>query len=67
MEYLYLLEISKQVIEYLARGVEFAAALIIAIAAGRVTWQTFRLLFSADTPPEAKVAVRLTWDAGETT
>ncbi|WP_419806239.1 DUF1622 domain-containing protein [Terriglobus sp.] len=60
MESLHLLDISKQVIEYLARGVEFAAALIIAIAAARATWQSLRLLFSADAPPEAKVAVRLT-------
>ena len=52
--------ISKMIIEYLARGVEFAAALIIAIAAARATWKSFRLLFAADEPPEAKVAVRLT-------
>lgn len=55
-----MLEISKHIIEYLARGVEFAAALIIAIAAARATWQSLRLLFSHDAPPEAKVAVRLT-------
>ena len=54
------LAISKTVIEYLARGVEFAAALIIAIAAARATWQSMRLLFSGDAPAEAKVAVRLT-------
>jgi uncharacterized membrane protein len=54
------LVISKTVIEYLARSVEFAAALIIAIAAARATWQSFRLLFSNDAPAEAKVAVRLT-------
>jgi uncharacterized membrane protein len=47
-------------IEYLARGVEFAAALIIAIAAARATVQSMRLLFSSDAPPDAKVAVRLT-------
>ena len=51
---------SKTVIEYLARAVEFAAALIIAIAAARATWQSLQLLFSRDAPPEAKVAVRLT-------
>lgn len=51
---------TKLVIEYLARAVEFAAALIIAIAAARETWQSMRLLFSSDAPPEAKVAVRLT-------
>lgn len=55
-----MLEYSKTIIEYLARGVEFAAALIIAIAAVRATWQSLRLLFRGDEPPEAKVAVRLT-------
>lgn len=55
-----LLAYSKTVIEYLARGVEFAAALIIAIAAARATWQSLRLLFSSNQPAEAKVAVRLT-------
>ena len=54
------LAIAKTIIEYLARGVEFAAALIIAIAAVRATVQSMRLLFSGDAPPEAKVAVRLT-------
>ena len=54
------LEVSKQVIEYLARAVEFAAALIIAIAAVRATWESLCLLFAKDAPPEAKVAVRLT-------
>lgn len=60
MDSLHPLEVSKHVIEYLARGVEFAAALIIAIAAARATWQSLRLLFSSDAPPQAKVAVRLT-------
>ena len=54
------LVMAKSVIEYLARGVEFAAALIIAIAAARATWQSLRLLFATDEPAEAKVAVRLT-------
>ena len=54
------LAFSKTVIEYLARGVEFAAALIIAIAAVRATVHSLRLLFTSDAPPEAKVAVRLT-------
>jgi len=48
------------IIEYVARGLEFAAALIIAIAAARATWQSLRLLLVSDAPPEAKVAVRLT-------
>lgn len=55
-----LLAIIKVIIEYLARAVEFAAALIIAIAAARATWQSFHLLFSDDAPPAAKVAVRMT-------
>ena len=55
-----MLEYSKTIIEYLARGVEFAAALIIAIAAARAAWQSLRLLLRRDEPPEAKVAVRLT-------
>lgn len=55
-----MLSFSKTIIEYLARGVEFAAALIIAIAAARATWQSLRLLFTSDAPPQAKVAVRLT-------
>ena len=56
---------SKTIIEYLAWGVEFAAALIIAIAAARATWQSLRL-FAAGEPLPAKVAVRLTrgrWSA----
>jgi hypothetical protein len=40
------------------RGVEFAAALIIAVAAVRATAQSLKLLFTGDAPPEAKVAVR---------
>ena len=52
--------IAKTIIEYLARGVEFAAALIIAIAAVRATVQSLKLLFTGDAPPQAKVAVRLT-------
>ena len=52
--------LSKLIIEYTARGVEFAAALIIAIAAVRATVDSLKLLFSRDAPPDAKVAVRLT-------
>jgi len=39
---------SKTIIEYLAWGVEFAAALIIAIAAARATWQSLRLFAAGD-------------------
>lgn len=55
-----ILQVTKTVIEYLARGIEFAAAIIIALAAARATWQSMRLLFTTDAPAEAKVAVRLT-------
>lgn len=55
-----MLSIAKTIIEYLARGVEFAAALIIAIAAVRATAQSLKLLFTGDAPPQAKVGVRLT-------
>lgn len=55
-----MLSVAKTIIEYLARGVEFAAALIIAIAAVRATAQSLKLLFTGDAPPEAKVGVRLT-------
>ncbi len=58
--HVHLLDMTKLLIEYLARGVEFAAAMIIAIAAARATWQSMRLLFTTDAPAEAKVAVRLT-------
>lgn len=60
MMHVHLLELTKLLIEYLARGVEFAAALIIAVAAARATWHSMQLLFTADAPAEAKVAVRLT-------
>lgn len=55
-----ILDSTRNVIDYLARGIEFAAAIIIAIAALRATIQSLHLLFSTDSPPEAKVAVRLT-------
>ena len=52
--------LSKTVIEYLARAIEFAAALVIAVAAVRATWQSFRLLIAKQGQPEASLAVRLT-------
>ena len=42
---------TKTLIESLARGVEFAAALIIAVAAARATWESFGLLFSKNALP----------------
>jgi uncharacterized membrane protein len=50
---------AKNVIEYLARGVEFAAALIIGIAAVEATI-TLRLFVDRSAPPSAKNEVRLT-------
>lgn len=51
---------SKSVIEYLARGVEFAAALIIGMAAMEATYKAFFLFFNRDAPPERKNEVRMT-------
>ena len=56
-----LLSVSKAVIEYLARGVEFAAALIIGIAAVEATLKSILLFFRRSAPPEQKVEVRLTF------
>jgi uncharacterized membrane protein len=50
----------KQVIEYLARGVEFCAALIIAIAALEATIGAFILFSKPRAPPQQKNEVRLT-------
>jgi len=51
---------SKAVIEYLARGVEFAAALIIGMAALEATVKSAMLFFRRSGIPEEKNAVRLT-------
>ncbi|MFL6464944.1 MAG: DUF1622 domain-containing protein [Bryobacteraceae bacterium] len=55
-----LLAESKVAIEYLARGVEFAAALIIAIAAIEATIKSLVLFIQRGAPPERKNEVRLT-------
>ncbi len=55
----YLLDISKTLIEYLARAVEFAAAIIIGMAALETTLKSVVLFFRPSAPPEAKVQVRL--------
>lgn len=60
MESMFLVD-SKLVIEYLARGVEFAAALIIGIAAVEATWKSLVLFVKRDAPPEMKNEVRLTF------
>ena len=53
-------EQAKTLIEYLARGIEFAAALIIGIAALEATVKALRLFIDRAAPPSAKNEVRLT-------
>ena len=55
-----LLATAKIWIEYLARSVEIAAALIIGIAAVQATIRSLFLFFRPGSPPEAKNGVRLT-------
>lgn len=55
-----LLAQAKVFIEYLARGVEFAAALIIAIAAIEATIKSLALFVRRDAPAARKNEVRLT-------
>ena len=55
-----LLSHAKVAIEYLARGVEFAAALIIAIAAIEAAIKSLLLFIRRSSPPEQKNEVRLT-------
>ncbi len=54
------LDISKRVIEYAARGVEFAAALVIVIAAMQATVKAFALFLQRRATPQEKNEVRLT-------
>ncbi|MBV9678900.1 MAG: DUF1622 domain-containing protein [Acidobacteriaceae bacterium] len=60
MEEAGLLAEAKFVIQYLARGVEFAAALIIAMAAIEATIKSVILFIQRGAPPERKNEVRLT-------
>lgn len=55
-----LLAQAKSIIEYLARGVEFAAALVIGVAAVEATVKSLVLFVRRSSPPEAKNEVRLT-------
>ncbi len=55
-----LLDTAKLWIEYLARGVEIAAAVIIGVAAVQATVRSLVLFFRPGAPPEAKNGVRLT-------
>src|SRR5712692_11488100 len=54
-----MLEQSKIWIEYLAVAVEFAAAFVIAVAAGEAVFRAVPLLVQRGTPQQAKVDVRL--------
>lgn len=54
------LEVSKSIIEYLARGVEFAAALIIGLAAIEATIKALLLFIRRNAPAQKKNEVRLT-------
>jgi uncharacterized membrane protein len=56
-----LLNGSKTIIEYLARGVEFAAALIIGAAAIEATFKSVLLFFKPSAAPSQKNEVRLTF------
>lgn len=51
---------AKAIIEFLARGVEFAAGLIIGIAVIEATIKSLLLFARRGSPPEAKNEVRLT-------
>jgi uncharacterized membrane protein len=51
---------AKVIIEYLARAVEFAAALIIGFAAAEATIKALPLFVNRAAPPSAKNEVRLT-------
>lgn len=55
-----LLYYSKHIIELAARGVEFAAAIIISFAAIEATFRAIVLFFRPDATPEQKNSVRLT-------
>ena len=55
-----LLDVSKAIIEYLARGVEFAAALVIGLAAVEATVKSIALFFKQGAGPQDKNQVRLT-------
>ena len=55
-----LLSYSKHIIEAAARGVEFAAAVIISFAAFEATFRALILFFKRDATPDQKNGVRLT-------
>lgn len=55
-----LLEDAKAIIEFAARGVEFAAAILISLAAIEATIRAVILFFRPNATPEQKNGVRLT-------
>lgn len=55
-----MLEQTKVLIEFLSRGVEVAAAVIIGLAAIEATLKALRIFLHPNSPPEAKTEVRLT-------
>ena len=56
----HLLLLSKSIIEFAARAVEFAAALVIGLAALQATVKAIALFFRRDATPQQKNEVRLT-------
>ncbi len=57
---MWLFDQAKSLIEYLSRGVEFAAALIIGLAAIEATIKAISIFVRRNSPPSAKNEVRLT-------
>ena len=56
----HLLDVTKAVIQYAARAVEFAAALVISLAALQATMKAFILFVRRNSTPQQKNEVRLT-------
>src|SRR5690242_4342766 len=57
---MWILDHAKGFIENISRAVEFAAAIIIAVAAIEATVKAILLFLNRSSPPEAKTEVRLT-------
>jgi len=55
-----MLESAKALIQYLAHGIEFAAAIVIGLAAVEASVKSLLLFLRRSAPPEAKNEVRLT-------
>ncbi len=55
----HLLAVSKTVIEFLARAVEFAAAVVIGLATIEATFKALALFVQRDGTPQQKVQIRL--------